>query len=184
MKHLKKSRGWLAGWAAAGIAVTGIAAAGVANAATSNNTPTDATSTTATASTVDPTPSAHLQSSKALRAKELLKLERRLASKATHGEIVLDTKKGLQTIDFQRGTISDASTSGFTVTDKGGTAETWVSSSDTKVRARSGKGTKPSSGQIVNGETAVVIGVKDGDTMTARLVVVLPVAQQEAQPTG
>ena len=184
MKHLKKSRGWLAGWAAAGIAVTGITAAGVANAATSTSTPTDPTNTTATASTSDPTPSARLQSSKVLRAKELMKIERQLASKATHGEIVLDTKKGLQTIDFQRGTIGSASASEFTVTDKGGTTQNWASSSTTKVRERSGKGSKPSSGQIVNGETAVVIGVKDGDTLTARLVVVLPTAQQELQPTG
>lgn len=169
MKHLK-SRGWRAAWVAAGIAVTGVAAAGVANAATTTGTAT-------------PTPSANAQHSKALRAKELSKIERQVAAKATHGEIVLDTKKGLQTVDFQRGVISDASTSGFTVTDKGGTTESWTASSATKVRARSGKGAKASSGQIVNGETAVVIGLKDGDTLTARLVVVLSAAQHSAQPT-
>ncbi|MGH8889569.1 MAG: hypothetical protein ACRDV3_07370 [Acidothermaceae bacterium] len=181
MKHVKRNRGWIAGWAAAGFAVTGIAAAGVANAATSNGAPT----ATSSATGADATTPANLTSSNAVRGKALAKIERKVAGKATHGEIVLDTKKGLQTVDFQRGTISAASTSGFAVTDKGGTTETWASTATTRVRERSGKGSKASSGQIVNGETAVVIGTKDGDTMTARLVVVLPATSQpSAQPTG
>lgn len=168
MRHSARTRKWLIGWTAAGVAVAGVATAGIADAATSNSAGPSATTSNAPGNSSAP---------KAVRAKALLQVERKLARNVTHGEMVLDTKKGLQTVDFQRGTVSNAATGGFTVTDKGGAVENWVAGPKLKVRQRSGNGSKPSSGQIVNGENVVVVGVSDGGTLTARVVVVLAAAQ-------
>lgn len=170
MRHRARTRNWLIGWTAAGVAVAGIATAGIADAATSNGGTSNGSSSSGASSDSS-------GSAKAVRAKALLQFERKLAHNVTHGEITLDTKKGLQTIDFQRGSVSNAATGGFTVTDKGGTVENWVAGANLKVRQRSGGGSKPSSGQITNGENVVVVGVNDSGTLTARLVVVLPAAQ-------
>ena len=108
MMHLTRSRGWLAGLTAAALAATGVAA-GVASAAapaSTATTPATATATPAAATTPQ-----------AGRIRALLRLEHKLATGAVHGEIVLDTKKGLQTLDFQRGTISNATSGSFTLTD-------------------------------------------------------------------
>jgi hypothetical protein len=171
MRHRAGTRKWLVGWTAVGVAIVGVTSAGIANAATSN-APTAGGSTASASGTP-----------KAVRAKALLHIERKLAHNVTHGEIQVDTKKGLQTIDFQRGTVSDASSGGFTVTDKGGTVENWVDGPKLKVRQRAGKGSKASSGQIVNGENVVVIGVNGGGNLTALVVVVLPAAQATPQST-
>jgi len=174
MRHRAGTRKWLIGWTAAAVAVAGVTTAGIANAATSNSAAAGSAGASSVSTSGAP---------KAVRAKALLQIERKLAHNVTHGEIQVDTKKGLQTIEFQRGTVSGASSGGFTVTDKGGTVENWVDGPKLKVRQHAGKGSKPSSGQIVNGENVVVVGVNDGGTLSARLVVVLPAAQATPQST-
>jgi len=167
-------RGKWIGWTAAAVAGMGLFA-GVANAAESGtSTPTVATTNTAADTMATSASQATGMSGKAVR-----KLERKLAAGAVRGEIVLNTKKGVETVDFQRGSVSDASSSGFTVTDKSGTAESWTMSSSTKVRER---GT--TSAQVMNGENVLVIGLKTDGTMTARLVVVAAAKGSTPQPTA
>ena len=156
----------LIGWTAAGLAGVGVFA-GVANAAVDSATPAPSTapSTSPAASAANP----HVSS------KLIARIERRLVAGAARGEVVLDTKKGVQTVDFQRGTTGNASGGAVTVTDKTGTSQDWTVSSTTKIRER---GT--SSPQLTDGENVVVVGVKSDGSLTARLILVVPA---KAQPT-
>lgn len=158
-------KGKLIGWTAAGLAGVGIFA-GVANAADNSGTPAPSTS-----QATSPRAGNQPQVSQKLIAR----IEQRLVAGAARGEIVLDTKKGVQTVDFQRGTTSVASSSAVTVTDKTGTAETWVVTPSTKIRERD-----TSSPQLTDGENVVVVGLKSGGTLDARLILVVPA---KAQPT-
>lgn len=151
----------LIGWTAAGLAGVGVFA-GVANAA--DNAGTSAPNTPQTTSRQ--VANARVPQ---VSQKVVARIEQRMVAGAVRGELVLDTKKGVQTVDFQRGTTSDASSSAVTVTDKTGTAENWTVSSSTKIRQR---GT--SSPQLTDGENVVVVGLKSDGTLTARLVLVLP----------
>jgi hypothetical protein len=167
-------RGKWIGWTAAAVAGAGLFA-GVANAAESgSSTPTAAKSNTSAY-----TRAATTNQATGLSADAVRRLKRKLAAGAVRGEIVLNTKQGFQTVDFQRGSVSDASSSGFTVTDTSGTAENWAVSSDTKVRER---GT--TSAQITNGENVLVIGLKTDGTPTARLVVIAAAKSSLPQPTA
>jgi hypothetical protein len=177
MKHLTRGRTRLLAWTAAGLAGTGLIA-GVASAATSGGgaSPSGFAALTADSAPLDPSAAGTgAQGSKGNRAKALLQIERKLAAGSVRGEVVLNTKKGMQTVDFQRGNVSDASATGFTLTDASGTAQSWAISSTTKVRDRKAAGTgNASSATLTNGENVVVIGLKADGTLTARLVMVVP----------
>jgi hypothetical protein len=173
MNKFPRGRTRLVAWTAAGVLGAGVLV-GVADAATSNGASAGDSSLTAASSTSGQSPAG-----KANSPQSLARIEQKLAAGSVHGEIVLDTKKGLQTLDFQRGTVSGASagSSGtFTVTDASGTAQTWTLSSSTKVRERKAKqdAGAASSAQLVDGETVVVIGLKADATLTARAVVIVP----------
>lgn len=157
----------LIGWTAAGLAGVGIFA-GVANAADNSGTPSLSTSQAMS-------PDAGNPQTPQVSQKLIARIERRLVAGAARGEVVLDTKKGVQTVDFQRGTTSGASSSAVTVTDKTGTAQNWTVTSSTKIRER---GT--SSPQLTDGENVVVVGLKSDGTLNARLILVVPA---KAQPT-
>jgi hypothetical protein len=141
-------KGTLIGWTAAGLAGVGVFA-GLATTASA--------ATTGTATGSGP------------HQKVAHRVEHRLLAGATRGEVVLDTKKGVQTVEFQRGTTSDASSTAITITDKTGTAQTWAISSTTKVRERG-----VSSPQLADDQNVVVVGVKSDGTLTARLIVIVP----------
>lgn len=160
----------LIGWTAAGLAGVGVFA-GVANAAV-DSSGAPAPSTPQATSPTAPQVSQVSQVSQ----KMIARIEHRLVAGAARGEIVLDTKKGVQTVDFQRGTTSDASSGAITVTDKAGTAEKWVVSPSTKIRQR---GT--SSPQLTDGANVVVVGLKSDGTLSARLILVVPA---KATPPG
>lgn len=163
----------LIGWTAAGLAGVGVFA-GVANAAVDSAPPTSSTSSATTPNTANAANTANGANPR-VSQKLIERVERRLVAGAQRGEIVLDTKKGVQTVDFQRGTTSNASSSAVTVTDKTGTAQNWSVSSTTKIRER---GT--SSPKLTDGENVVVVGLKTDGTLTARLILVVPA---KAQPT-
>jgi hypothetical protein len=162
-------KGKFIGWTAAGLAGVGVFA-GVATTASAATNTVGATSTSSAATTLT---AAHT----GLSQKALTRAERKLARGAARGEVVLDTKKGVTTVDFQRGTTSGASDTAITVTDATGTAQTWAISSATKVRERG-----VSSPQLTDDENVVVIGVKSDGTLTTRLIVVVPA--RAAQPTA
>jgi hypothetical protein len=172
----------LIGWTTAGLAGAGLFA-GVASAATNTANTANTANTVNTANTATPALTAANTglSNTGLSSKALTRAEHKLARGAARGEVVFDTKKGVTTVDFQRGTISDASSSAITVTDKTGTAQTWVISSATKVRERG-----VSSPQLTDDENAVVVGVKSDGRLDARLVFIVPAkasAATSGQPT-
>ncbi len=164
----------LIGWTAAGLAGVGVCA-GVANASENSGTPSLSASHTASQTASSSAPQAASPNAPKVSQKVIARIEQRLVAGSVRGEVVLDNKKGVQTVDFQRGTTSDASSSAVTVTDKTGTAENWTVSSATKIRQR-----HTSSPQLSDGENVVVVGVKSDGTLTARLILVVPA---KAQPT-
>jgi hypothetical protein len=181
MKHGMR----IAAWTTAGVVGAG-AVVGVAQAATSGNgsgSGAPSLSAVQAALTGDASGTAGTPSTgrAALRQKALRQLTRKLAAGAVHGQVTVDTKNGVQTIDFQRGTVSGATSTAFTVTDSTGTTENWAVTSTTKVRAH--KGDTAASAQITDGETVVVIGLDDGGAQSARLVMVLP-PKPAAAPSG
>ena len=149
----------LIGWTAAGLAGVGVIAGLASTASAAGNSGTSS----------PPTPQAANSQAAQVSQRVIARIEHRLLKGAARGEIVLDTKKGAQTVDFQRGATSDVSSNAVTVTDKTGTAEKWTVSSSTKIRERGA-----SSPQLTDGENVVVVGLKSNGTSTARLILAVP----------
>lgn len=157
--------------------------AGVASAA--SNGPSTAASPNSTPSAGGATNAPVAKGKLAQAMKEILQQVR---AGATHGEVTLDTKKGAQTIDFERGAVSQATPSSFQVTEADGTTGSWVVGAKTKVRERgqarkaaAGGASSTASATISDGENVVVVGLKSDGTTTARVVVVLPNAGGKAK---
>jgi hypothetical protein len=164
----------------AGIAGTGLLATGVASAATSaTSSPASvgATSDITTASlSVDGSAGSAATGKLAAALKEI---RQELKGGTVSGEVTVDTKKGPQTIEFQRGVVAQSSTTSFTVTDTTGATGSWSVGPKMKVRDRGARrrltaGATPTSATVTDGETVIVVGLKTDATSTARLVVVLP----------
>ncbi len=90
-------------------------------------------------------------------------------SHALHGEATVQTEDGLLTVVAQRGTVTQASEESLTVESADGFTLTWAVGDRTVVVVR-GMGSEP--GSVSVGSEVGVAGVRDGDTVTARLVVV------------
>ena len=85
-----------------------------------------------------------------------------------HGEWVVKGKDGKPvTLETIRGTVTAVGPSSLTVKAEDGFTETFATNSDTKVR-----GGADSLGDVKSGAAAAVVGVKSGDTTTARAVLV------------
>jgi hypothetical protein len=148
------------------LGVAGVVAAGVLGtagvaAATSND------STAAPAASAAPAPSGSAAPKadhpKAKRAK------RALVGRGMHGEWVVKGKDGKPvTLETVRGTVSAVSPSSVTVKAEDGFTATFATNSDTKVRG----GGADSLGDVKAGATAAMVGVKVGNTTTARTVLV------------
>lgn len=167
MKHAKFNRR-LAAWTAAGVAgaglVTGATGAGLATGVANASATPSASSSAASLSSAATGSNGHPR----------LKLARKVAASSVRGEIVLDGKKGERTVDFQRGSVSELSSSSFTVTDKTGTPQIWAITSETKVRERNPGRGAASSAELQNGENVTVIGTTSDGARTARLVLLAP----------
>jgi hypothetical protein len=167
----------------AGIAGTGLLATGVASAATS------ATSSPASSSTADITTaslsvdgSAGSSAATGKLAAALKEIRQELKGGTVSGEVTVDTKKGPQTIEFQRGVVAQSSTASFTVTDTTGATDSWSVGPKMKVRDRGARrrlaaGATSTPATVTDGETVIVVGLKTDATSTARIVVVLPHAR-------
>jgi hypothetical protein len=160
--------------------IAGLLATGVASAATSASPGPASTSTaditTASLSGDGSTVTAGAGGKLAAALKEI---RQELKGGTVNGEVTVDTKKGPQTIAFQRGVVAQPSTASFTVTDTTGATDSWTVGPKMKVRERGARkhltpGTSPTSATVTNGETVIVVGLKTDTTSTARLVVVLP----------
>jgi hypothetical protein len=143
----------VAGVVAAGVLGT----AGVAAATSSDSAPAPSASAA---------PSSSAPSSDHPRAK---RAKRALIGRGMHGEWVVKGKDGKPvTLETIRGTVSAVSSSSVTVKAEDGFTATFATNSDTKVRG----GGADSLGDVKAGAKAAVVGVKSGNTTTARTVLV------------
>jgi hypothetical protein len=177
---------------AAGIAGTGVLVTGVANAATSNSASDGLSGISAAAVTGDGPSSGNAKTGDGKLAQALKQIRTQLKAGKVSGEVTVDTKKGPQTIEFQRGSVSQSASGTFTVTDSSGGAQTWTVGPKMKVRDRAQRkataGSTATSATVANGENVVVVGLKTDATETARLVVVVPAkaahASKGPKPNG
>ncbi len=86
-----------------------------------------------------------------------------------HGEFAVQTKDGTKTIAVQRGTITAVDGKTVTIKSSDGYSVTWTITDDTRIRANRDKG---DAADLKTGAQVGVAGSKDGDTTTARLIVV------------
>jgi hypothetical protein len=98
-----------------------------------------------------------------------LTVRRALAKNVEHGEVVVKTKTGDQTIDVQRGTVTAINSSTVTVKSADGFTETWTFGSPIHVIEHR---TTVQPSNVTTGETVGVAGTKSGSTLTATLLVI------------
>jgi hypothetical protein len=99
-----------------------------------------------------------------------LGLRRALRGKVEHGEIVVRTKDGQdKTVDVQRGTVTAIDAKTVTVKSADGFTLTWTIGSP--IRVIENRTTVQPSNVTVGREIGVA-GTKDGDTVTAQLILI------------
>lgn len=137
-------------------ALTGIVGVGVAAA----DSPTPATPSTGASAT--PGAKAKTPGAKAKEHKHHSMFQR-----ALHGEATLGGKKHL-VVDFQRGSVTKVSATSITVRSTDGFTASYAVNGDTKVRAQKQASTV---GAVKTSDKVRVVGVKNGATVTAKVVV-------------
>ncbi|HEY6745683.1 MAG TPA: hypothetical protein VI357_08180 [Mycobacteriales bacterium] len=138
----------------AGVVATGVlGTAGVA-AATADSTPTPAASSA---------PSAPTGTAKATKHRARAAIARGL-----HGEWVVKGKDGPVTLVSVRGQVTAVGPASVTVKAEDGFTATFTATADTKVRGADAR----SLADVKVGAKGVVVGVKSGNTTTARTVLV------------
>lgn len=135
----------------ASLALAGGVGAGIAAA---DPTPTPTASPTATAK-----PSASASPKAAHKKRPLL-------GRALHGEVTLAGKKH-RVIDFQRGAVQEVSSTKITVKSTDGFTQTYTVDAKTKVRHAKAVA---KIGDIHTNDKVRVVAVKDGSTLTAKVV--------------
>jgi hypothetical protein len=105
-----------------------------------------------------------------------LRLRRELRKHIEHGQITVETKKGDQTIDVQRGTVTAATSTTLTVKSNDGFTLTWTIGSPISVFDH---GTKSDVSAVKTGAIVGVAGTQSGSITTARLIVI-PKRQTES----
>ena len=173
---------------AVGIAGTGVLVTGVASAATSSPT-SDGVAGISAASLTSDGGSSGTDTARGKLAQALKQIRTDLKAGQVSGEVTVDTKKGPQSIEFQRGTVSASTASTFTVTDTSDGAQVWTVGPKMKVRDRAqrkaaGSGASATSATVSNGENVIVVGLKTDTAETARLVVVVPAKAAHAPKSG
>jgi hypothetical protein len=98
-----------------------------------------------------------------------LRLRRALARNVEHGEVVVQTKQGDKTIDVQRGTVTEITSTSVTVKSTDGFTQTWVFGTPLRV-IENRSSIQPSAVKV--GQLIGVAGAKNGTTVTANLVVI------------
>lgn len=160
----------LAAWAAAGVLGTAVAAgavvsaAGAASAAGTSSATPSSTVQTATTTTVPHRPWGALRHA------------------GIHGEFTVRNKSGaFVVLDTQRGTVTGNNGTQLTVKSADGFTATYTVGSSTVIRK---DGAKATVGDLKVGDTVGVVGVKSGDTVTARAVRDgVPERQESATPS-
>lgn len=96
-------------------------------------------------------------------------IRRELRRNVLHGQVVVRTKEGTQTVAVQRGQITAVSPTSLTVKSTDGFSQTWQLGKDTRVRVDKKK--SDAAALKVNQQVGVA-GTASGGTSTAKLVVV------------
>ncbi len=86
-----------------------------------------------------------------------------------HGEGVVKTKKGYQTVDVARGTFTVTGTSVTVKSADGAVSPAFTLGPDTKVRAAK---QKAATSAVTSGKQGEIVGIKSATGLVARLVVV------------
>jgi hypothetical protein len=95
---------------------------------------------------------------------------RRLLRRNTlHGEVTLQTKKGVRTVIVQRGTATAVTATTVTVTSTDGFTTTWTFADKMRIRKDKKKADRAA---VKGGAEVGVAGAQVGNTTTARLIVV------------
>lgn len=136
----------------AALALAGGVSAGIASADPSSPAPSPSASASATTSP---------QSSPKADHKRPL-----LAARALHGEVTLAGKKH-RVVDFQRGTVSEVSSTSITVKSSDGFTATYVVDAKTKVKVRKDAA---AIGDVKTADRVRVTAVRDSSTVTAKRI--------------
>ncbi|MFC3503366.1 hypothetical protein ACFOOK_20665 [Micromonospora krabiensis] len=127
----------------------------------------------ATATSPTPTPTAGADKPRRERAEELRKRHKArvlLRKNTMHGEAVVQTRDGgSKTVVVQRGVVTAVDGDSVTVKSTDGFSLTWRFGDDLRVVERR---TSVQPSEVKVGTTLGVAGAKDGDTATARLIVI------------
>jgi hypothetical protein len=91
-----------------------------------------------------------------------------LRKNVLHGEAVVQTKNGVQTIEVQRGRVTAVTGTTVTVASTDGFTETWTFGDPFRVVQNRAK---VAASAIKAGAQIGIAGIKSGDTVTARLAV-------------
>lgn len=102
---------------------------------------------------------------------------RTIVGRTDRAQIDVSTANGEQTILYVRGKIASVSATAITITLRDGTTQAYVIDSTTKVHAQ---GKLIGVSDLSTGETALVLGLKSGDTYTARFIRGLPLVKAPA----
>lgn len=103
---------------------------------------------------------------------------RAIVGRTDRAQIDVTTATGEQTILYVRGTIASVSSTAITVTLRDGTSQAYAIDASTRIRAQ---GKQIGVTNLSSGETALVLGLKAGDTYAARIIRGLPKVKA---PTG
>jgi hypothetical protein len=138
---------------AAGAAALALAGIGGGVAFASDASTPGATPTTAAAATTSTTTPAHPRKA------------RSLWSRAEHGEVTLNTKKGDQVIDAQRGQVTAVSSTSVTVRSADGFTATYSVTGTSKIRVAKAKSTIAN---VHDGDRVSLTALRAGGTATVR----------------
>ncbi len=105
----------------------------------------------------------------------------RLLIRGLHGQVTLQTKKGPETLGFERGKVTAVTSSSVTVQAADGTTQTWHMVSDSVVREG---GKKVSWSSLADGQQVFAGGPVVSGADNARLVVIRPPAAAGTAPSS
>ena len=117
----------------------------------------------------DPAPAASAPDGKADGKARARALRAYLRHNTLHAEATVQTKKGVQVIDVQRGTITAIDGTTVTVKSTDGFTLAWTFAGNVRVVIHRQPGR---TGDLKTGTEIGIAGLKDGGTTTARLIVV------------
>ncbi|HEY9475988.1 MAG TPA: hypothetical protein VIS06_19325 [Mycobacteriales bacterium] len=161
----------VAGWAAAGVLAAAATGVGIAYAADPSPSPTATSSPTVRFGASDSPGEPGDSQVRGGHGRKARPLAGGLPGRRVmHGEMVVSGRNGAPTtVDVQRGKVTDVSASSITVRSDDGFTATYRITSDTVVRINQKGAT---TAKVSDGDTAVVLAHRSGDTSTAQRVLV------------